>query len=45
MKPNVFTLNNQIRDLIEENGQLQAQCPHKFKDGYCIYCYKEEGED
>lgn len=40
--PNQFTLNNTVRDLLEENAKLQEQCIHKFEDGYCIYCYKEE---
>lgn len=42
MTPNFFTLNNTVKDLLLENEKLQAQCPHEFEDGYCIYCYKEE---
>lgn len=42
LNPNTFTLNNTIRDLLEENGQLQTQCTHNFVDGYCEYCYVEE---
>ena len=32
----------QVLKLLEENDRLQAQCPHEFENGYCIYCYKEE---
>ncbi len=39
--PNVFTLNNTVSQLLKENEQLQQKCPHEFRDGYCIYCYKE----
>ncbi len=40
--PNVFTLNNTVRELLKENEELQHQCSHAFQDGYCIYCYKEK---
>ena len=40
--PNVFTLNNTVRELLKENEELQHQCSHEFQDGYCIYCYKEK---
>lgn len=42
MSPNIFSLNNTIADLLSENKQLQGECKHEFKDGFCIYCYKEE---
>lgn len=42
LTPNKFTLNNTVADLLRENDELQKQCTHKFEDGYCIYCYKEE---
>lgn len=42
MTPNVFTLNNTVADLLQENAELQKKCTHEFEDGYCIYCYKEE---
>lgn len=42
MTPNIFTLNNAIRDLLKENAALQAQCPHMFVDGYCKYCMLED---
>lgn len=40
--PNQFTLNNTVRELLEKNKELQAQCEHKFVDGYCEFCYLEE---
>lgn len=40
--PNVFTLNNTVSALLAENEKLQRDCPHEFRGGYCIYCYKEE---
>ena len=42
--PNFFTLNNTVAKLLEENEKLQRKCPHEFRDGYCIYCYKEENK-
>lgn len=42
LTPNVFTLNNTVSQLLKENKQLQEQCQHEFRDGYCIYCYKEK---
>ena len=40
--PNQFTLNNTVRELLEENARLQEKCEHKYSKGYCIYCYKEK---
>lgn len=40
--PNIFTLNNTVAKLLEENSRLRAQCKHSFVNGYCEYCYKEE---
>lgn len=42
LSPTEFTLNNTVRQLLEENGELQKQCTHSFVDGYCEYCYMEE---
>ena len=42
LNPNVYTLNNTVAELLEENKRLQAQCKHEFKEGYCIHCYFEE---
>ena len=44
LKPNQFTLNNIVSDLIMQNRNLQKCCEHNFDDkGFCIYCdkYKE----
>ena len=45
LNPSVFTLNNTVRDLLEENFKLQIQCTHSFVDGYCEYCYKSEDRE
>ena len=38
---NVFTLNNTVSELLEDNRKLQEECPHEFdEEGFCIYCYK-----
>lgn len=38
---NIFTLNNTVSELLNDNRKLQEQCPHEFdEDGFCIYCYK-----
>ena len=42
LRPNQFTLNNTVASLMLEIDSLQAQCPHEFEEGYCIYCYKRE---
>ena len=42
LKPNQFTLNNVVAGLMLEIDSLQAQCPHEYDEGYCIYCYKRE---
>lgn len=34
-----FTLNNEVKDILERIYELQAQCAHEFnEDGVCIYC-------
>ena len=38
---NIFTLNNTVSELLEDNRKLQEECPHEFdEEGFCIYCYK-----
>ena len=44
LTPNQFILNNTIRDLVDSNKRLQAQCTHEFEDGYCKYCYSIDPE-
>lgn len=41
LNPNLFTLDTTIHELLKENERLQADCKHEFKDGICVYCYKE----
>ena len=43
LTPNIFLLNNTVRDAMKENEELQKKCGeigHKFEAGYCIFCYK-----
>lgn len=42
LEPDLFTLNNVVAALLEENRELQRQCPHNFVDGFCEYCDMEE---
>ena len=44
LKPNQFTLNNSVAQLLLEIDALQKRCPHEYNEGYCIYCYKEESK-
>lgn len=43
--PNKFTLNNDIVEITEKIKELQSVCEHQFENGYCIYCYKSEGDN
>lgn len=40
--PGSFTLNYEVQELINANQKLQNQCKHKFINGICKYCDKEE---
>lgn len=42
LNPSQFTLNNTIRELLEENSSLQKNCNHNFVEGFCEYCYLQE---
>lgn len=42
LDPSVFILQPEVQELLEENEELQAQCPHIFQEGKCIYCGKTE---
>lgn len=33
---------NEIKQIKEQIFSLQEQCNHKFENGKCIYCRKEE---
>lgn len=43
LNPNQFTLNKEVELLLKENVALQKKCPHKFDNGYCIFCQRKEG--
>ena len=43
--PNQFTLNNELVEITEKIKELQNMCSHEFKDGYCVYCYRSEGDN
>lgn len=42
LTPNIFTLNNRVSKLLEENRNLQETCEHEFQKGFCIYCDKAQ---
>lgn len=42
LDPSVFILQPEVQKYIEENEELQSQCPHVFQSGECIYCGKAE---
>ena len=36
---NKFVLTDEINQLMKENANLRAECPHKYStNGFCIYC-------
>ena len=40
--PTTFVLNPEAQKIMNEIHELQEECPHKFVDGECKYCGKEE---
>ena len=42
LSPDQFILNNKMVELTNKISELQNQCIHDFKDGYCKWCYKSE---
>ena len=42
LDPSVFILQPEVQKYIEENEEIQAQCPLVFRKGECIYCGKAE---
>ena len=42
LDPSVFILQPEVQKLLEENEQLQSECPHIFENGTCIICGKAE---
>lgn len=46
MTPNMFTLNNIVSTLLEDNRKLQDMCQHEVdENGYCIWCDLEVTND
>ena len=35
---NKFTLTDEINQLMQENADLRAQCPHEFAGTVCRFC-------
>lgn len=35
---NKFTLTDEINQLMQENADLRAQCPHEFAGTFCRFC-------
>lgn len=42
LNPSSFVLKPEVAILNGEIKKLQKQCSHKFENGQCIYCDKEE---
>lgn len=42
MTPNIFTLNNAVSELLQENEELRSHCNHEYENGFCKYCYRSE---
>ena len=40
--PSIFILQPEIESYLKENDELRKSCSHKFENGVCIYCGKEE---
>lgn len=35
---NKFVLTDEINQLMKENAELRAKCPHEFVNGFCRFC-------
>lgn len=44
LRPDIFVLNKEVKALLDENKELQKQCPHEFVKGICVYCDLEENK-
>lgn len=42
LDPAVFILQPEIEVYLKENEELRQMCAHKFENGVCVYCGKEE---
>ena len=40
--PTTFVLNKEVEALQQDIAELQKECPHRFYEGVCKYCGKEE---
>lgn len=40
--PTTFVLNKEVEVLQQDIAELQKECPHKYDEGVCKYCGKEE---
>ena len=45
-----FTLTDEINQLMRENADLRASCPHEFTGSFCRFCdmpidFKENEDD
>lgn len=40
--PTDFRLNGTVHNLIRRNMELQNECEHEFRNGQCIWCWKEK---
>ncbi len=40
--PSIFILQPEIEVYLKENDELREICTHKFENGVCVYCGKEE---
>ena len=40
--PTTFVLNKEVAALQQDIAELQKECPHKYNEGVCEYCGKEE---
>ena len=45
LDPAIATLNPEIRDNLDKINKLQQECSHEYRDGCCIYCYKQEDNE
>lgn len=47
---NKFTLTDEINQLMQENADLRANCPHEFAGTFCRFCdmpidFKDDAHD
>lgn len=37
-----FVISKETAEILKRQQELRFMCPHEYKEGYCIYCYKKE---